>query len=174
MARQRDFTPTVAYSKTTLKDGDVYIETVDYQSSQEVDKLESKNREWIRPWSISDSRYMASNSITFGIYMESHGVVGKISIYDIDTDISKTAQITYWIDKEFSNKGIVTRAVRLINEYASTTLSLCEVYASVFHGNEASVKVLTKNSYLTDVGSTATATANGLPVELQVYKVVFS
>ena len=54
----------------------------------------------------------------------------------------------YWIGESFWNKGIATKAVSMISEYAFEKLGLNRIYAKVFDPNVASMKVLEKCGYL--------------------------
>ena len=58
------------------------------------------------------------------------------------------AEVGYWLGKKYRNRGITTKAVSLITNYGFKKLKLLRMYAHVFPGNEASVKVLKKNGYV--------------------------
>jgi RimJ/RimL family protein N-acetyltransferase len=57
------------------------------------------------------------------------------------------AELGYWLGKEYRGRGIITEAVGLVTKYAFDKLKLKRVSANVFSWNEASKKVLKKNSY---------------------------
>jgi RimJ/RimL family protein N-acetyltransferase len=60
----------------------------------------------------------------------------------------RSAEIGYWLGREFWGRGIATEAVKATTEYAFKTFDLCRVYACVFAWNPASAKVLEKCGYL--------------------------
>ncbi len=62
----------------------------------------------------------------------------------------KTAEIGYWLGEPFWNKGIVTRAVKLITEYGFNELGFIRIHTGVFEYNIASMNVLEKNGYIKD------------------------
>lgn len=72
------------------------------------------------------------------------GLIGLILQKDV---YRKSAEIGYWIGEPFWGKGIVTKAIELIVEYAFEELKLIRIYAGVFEYNTASMKVLEKNGF---------------------------
>lgn len=69
------------------------------------------------------------------------GVAGLI----LQTDIyKKTAEIGYWIGEPHWNKGIATKAVKLLVNYGFEGLKLRRIFSGVFENNKASQKVLEK------------------------------
>ncbi len=61
-----------------------------------------------------------------------------------------TAEIGYWLGEPFWNKGIVTKAVALITDYAFNELCFIRIHTGIFEYNIASMKVLEKNGYKKD------------------------
>lgn len=61
-----------------------------------------------------------------------------------------TAEIGYWLGEPFWNKGIVTKAVALITDYAFNELGFIRIHTGIFEYNIASMKVLEKNGYKKD------------------------
>jgi len=57
------------------------------------------------------------------------------------------AEIGYWLGREFWGRGIMTGAVRAVSTYAFDTLDLVRLFACVFDGNEASIRVLQNAGY---------------------------
>ncbi len=66
------------------------------------------------------------------------GLAGLILQKDVDR---KSAEIGYWIGEPFWGKGIATRAVELIIEYAFEELKLIRIFACSFQYNVASIGV---------------------------------
>ena len=73
------------------------------------------------------------------------GIIGLIKQQDVH---EKSAELGYWIGEPFWNKGITTKAVKLITDYGFKNLDIVRIYSSVFEYNTASMKVLEKNGYL--------------------------
>jgi len=81
--------------------------------------------------------------VTFAIEFEGKlcGVIGLVPQQDV---YKKTAEIGYWIGEPFWNKGIATKAVQLITDYAFNELDFVRLHTGVFEYNTASMKVLEK------------------------------
>src|SRR4030095_524029 len=107
------------------------------------------------PYSIDD----AINFITFVKYqipqtnfaIEFQGhYCGMIGL-NPQTDLYRqTAEIGYWLGEAYWNKGIATKAVRLITEYGFDKLKFARIHTGVFEYNSASMKVLEKNGFKKD------------------------
>ena len=57
------------------------------------------------------------------------------------------AEIGYWLGKSYWDKGLMTKAIKIILDYAFNQLKLRRVYAKVFIKNKPSVRVLGKNNF---------------------------
>lgn len=106
------------------------------------------------PYTINDAKgWIALNlklskkkkkeEINFAIDINNE-VAGGIGLRDIK---AHKAEIGYWLGKKYWNKGIMTKAVRLITDYAFKELRLCRVYAAIAPQNKASARVLIKSGY---------------------------
>lgn len=58
-----------------------------------------------------------------------------------------SAEIGYWLGEPYWGRGIATRAVRAMTEWAFATTSLERLFACVFATNPASARVLTNAGY---------------------------
>lgn len=75
-------------------------------------------------------------------------VIGGIGLQR-QTDVHRlTAEIGYWLGEPFWGRGIATRAVRAVTEWAFAVTPLERLYACVFATNPASARVLEKAGYL--------------------------
>ncbi len=75
------------------------------------------------------------------------GVIGLTRQSDV---YKKTAEIGYWIGEPFWNKGIATRAVKLMTGYGLQSLDFVRIHTGVFEYNIGSMRVLEKNGYAKD------------------------
>lgn len=80
------------------------------------------------------------NYIEFAILMDNK-FVGTICIENIDK-INKKASIGYWVAKPYRNRGIATKAVKLIVDIGFNKLKLKRIYAKVDEDNIQSRGVL--------------------------------
>jgi [ribosomal protein S5]-alanine N-acetyltransferase len=76
--------------------------------------------------------------------------VGNISLSPGTDVYRKTAEIGYFIGEPYWNKGIATKAVKLIVEYGFKELGLARIHTGVFDYNEASMRVLEKCGFERD------------------------
>jgi [ribosomal protein S5]-alanine N-acetyltransferase len=90
---------------------------------------------------------IAKPSLHFCIEVNKH-VAGSISIFPKDDVYRKTAEIGYYIAEPYWKRGIGTKAIGLITEYAWKTLDIVKLYAEVFEFNKASMRALEKNNYI--------------------------
>lgn len=104
------------------------------------------------PYSLQDAWNFISRCeqedpvVTFAIEYHDNfaGVIGLIP----QTDIYRlTAELGYWIGEAWWNKGIATRAVKLIVQYGFEQLGLMRIYSGVFEHNKASQRVLEKADF---------------------------
>jgi len=127
--------------------------------AQDADSLYDvtiRNREWLSAWmSWMDRVIDVSDTYAFlraaekeayehtafkgGIWR--HGnLIGCIDLHQIDW-VNGNARIGYWIDKEHTGRGIITRAVHLLTEYAFEALDLHRIEIHVATENRASRRV---------------------------------
>ena len=105
------------------------------------------------PYTKSDARrwiYFANN-IVKGYFraIELNGeVVGCIGVEKQEDVYCKSAELGYWIGQAHWNKGIMTHVVKEAVEYAFAKMGIVRLYAHVFDGNIASVRVLEKAGFL--------------------------
>ncbi len=104
------------------------------------------------PYSLQDARDFITHCQVHSpplnmavIYQgELAGAIGLVTQTDVYTG---TAEIGYWLGEPYWNKGIMTRAVRLMVDYAFTTLKLRRVFTAVYAYNSASMRVLEKAGF---------------------------
>ena len=74
--------------------------------------------------------------------------VGNISL-SVGTDVyRKSAEIGYFIGEPFWNKGIATKAVRLITQWGFSNLDIVRIFTGVFEYNLSSQRVLEKCGFI--------------------------
>ncbi|TGE14930.1 GNAT family N-acetyltransferase [Hymenobacter elongatus] len=73
--------------------------------------------------------------------------VGALSVLFKDDINRRSAEIGYWLGRQYWGRGIATAAVRVLTEYAFVHFDVCRLYAEIFARNEASAQVLAKAGY---------------------------
>jgi RimJ/RimL family protein N-acetyltransferase len=85
------------------------------------------------------------NYIEFAIFMDNK-FVGTICLENIDK-VNKKASIGYWVAKSYRNKGIATKAVKLVVSFGFNKLKLKRIYAKVIEDNIQSCSVLKDSGF---------------------------
>ena len=75
----------------------------------------------------------------FGIWVDDSVMVGFAKLCGVGTSV---VEVGYWIGEKFTGRGIVTRAVKTLLDYANTELGCDEIIAWVDEKNEKSQEVL--------------------------------
>ena len=104
------------------------------------------------PYTVDDAIFFINLTkqenpqLTFAIEYQGKlcGVAGLLKHADI---YKNTAEIGYWIGEPYWNKGIATRAVKLLTEYGLRHLNYARLQTGIFEHNKSSMKVLEKCGY---------------------------
>ena len=145
--------PTLSYGLTTLRAltsadiPDVHRELQDPVIHQFTTILPHYTLEDAEFYVTKKStQYLAEkNELAFGIVHDDI-FSGVISLHDIHL-ADHCAEVGYWIAASMRRKGIGSRAVRLITEYAFTTLGFRRIEAKVDVKNEASNALFLKEGF---------------------------
>jgi ribosomal-protein-serine acetyltransferase len=84
--------------------------------------------------------YSDGSSLNLAIFYKSQ-LVGSVVLESIDAKKHYSAEISYWIDIKFQGKGIVTKCVKNILDYAFYELSLQRVSLQIAESNTKSKKI---------------------------------
>jgi ribosomal-protein-alanine N-acetyltransferase len=95
--------------------------------------------------------------------------VGGIGL-QLRTDIERcSAEIGYWLGREYWGRGMVTAALRKVTAFALQTFSLTRVYALPFADNAASIRVLEKAGYICEGRLRRSAIKDGVVKDQVLY-----
>ncbi len=95
--------------------------------------------------------------------------IGGISLHR-GSDIERAgAELGYWIGEEFWNRGIATRAIQLVTDYAFNDLELLRVFAVPFTSNIGSCRALEKAGYVREGHLRQSAVKDGRVVDQYLY-----
>ncbi len=145
-----------------LQDGNIILRSFKDEDLTPLSTLANNKKIWNNlrdsmpyPYTETDAAFFIhicmqeSTPMTFAIEHEDLfcGTIGLVPKDDLDL---RTAELGYWIGEPFWNKGIATKAIKLIAEYGFKNLELEKIQASVFSYNDASIKVLLKNGFQRD------------------------
>lgn len=97
--------------------------------------------------------------------------VGGIGIFPQDDVHAKNAETGYWLAEPFWGRGIVTKAVKEIVEFAFKTYDIERIFARPFGTNTASQKVLEKAGFTLEAKFEKTICKNGELLDELVYAI---
>ena len=129
------------------------------------------------PYTVADARaYIGAvatqePTLNFAIVV-GDGPVGGIGLRVGDDIERRTAEIGYWLGRDYRKRGIMTAAVRAVTDYAFTSLDLLRVFALPFKENVASVRVLEKTGYAREGLLRASAVKDGHVRDQYLYAIV--
>lgn len=99
-------------------------------------------REWVDS-NLKSRKDSDGSRIHFALDMGGE-VVGSIGLTNID---GHKAEVGYWLAEKHWNKGIMPKALSLVEKYAFGEMGLRRIYAKVFEPNKRSVRALEKSGY---------------------------
>jgi ribosomal-protein-alanine N-acetyltransferase len=129
------------------------LETAD---AEELARLLSANRVFMAPYGperpegfftveAQRERLVAAEYL-FGIFDEG-ALAGTIALSNLVRDVFQSASLGYWVDCERNGRGLATRGVGAIVEFAFAELGLHRLEAATLVDNIASIRVLEKNHF---------------------------
>jgi len=100
---------------------------------------------------------------------EAIGGIGLVRQSDVNRI---SAEIGYWLGEPFWGRGIASRAVRALTEYAFANFNLLRIYAWVFEWNPASARVLEKAGYRREGRLRQSVIKNGQVIDQFLYAIL--
>ncbi len=139
-----------------LIEGKVRIRTLRYADREQLTVLANNKKIWLNvrdmfphPYTFEDAEKFIDSvkqqdpQVTFAIEYD-FKFVGAIGMV-LQRDVYRfSAELGYWIGEPYWGKGIATKALTLMCNYAYDELNMEKLFAGVFEGNEGSKKVLEK------------------------------
>lgn len=119
---------------------------------------------------MAEFSFQKKEAFIFGIReKENLKLIGAIGLH-IDIGNNK-AEVGYWLGKSFWNKGYVSEGLREVLKFGFEELKLNKIYASHFHHNPASGKVLEKNGFEFEGILKEEILKNGIYLDLYKYAI---
>ena len=85
--------------------------------------------------------------IVYGMFLNPGELVGVISLTP-GRDVNRySAEVGYFVDEQYWNRGYATEALRLVGNFAQFRHGFKRLYATVFDYNLASMRVLEKAGF---------------------------
>ena len=95
--------------------------------------------------------------------------VGSIGVFRQGNVHRRTADLGYYIAKEYRGKGMMTEAVRQICTYVFDNSDILRIYAEPFSYNAASCRVLEKAGFQYEGTLRCNAVKNGRILDMKMY-----
>jgi len=168
-------------------DSEIVLKEIELFDAEEIFKLIDADRENLRKWlSFVDSTKELFDTedfiksilflpeeirdiVTVIIYKgQKIGLIG----FKLTDFVNKKTEIGYWITKEFENKGIVTKSVIKMIDYAFTTLNLNRIQIKCAIGNEKSSKIPKKLNFKFEGIERSAELLNGKFIDAEVYSIL--
>jgi RimJ/RimL family protein N-acetyltransferase len=97
--------------------------------------------------------------------------IGGIGLHLQQDVYRRSAEVGYWLGEPFWGKGIATKALRALTEYAFTQFDLARLFATVFEWNPASARVLEKAGYRCEGCLRKAVTKDGKTIDEFLYSI---
>ncbi len=118
----------------------------------------------------SREKYIKDGSGNFGIWLGAQ-LVGVVSLFDVNTTHRK-AEVGYWIGAPFAGRGIITKAVSSLLDYAFSELGLNRIQLCCATDNKPSQRVAEKLGFLLEGLAREDRTLRGSRVSHQVWSLL--
>ncbi|MFE7126080.1 GNAT family N-acetyltransferase [Streptomyces sp. NPDC057617] len=113
-----------------------------------------RNRDHMRPWEPyrpdefftpqTQARWLADPSVRRWFAADGTRIVGEVNLSSVSLGAFRSAVLGYWIDAEYTGRGLATRAVQEVCRAARDELGLHRIEAGTMLANAASQRVLRK------------------------------
>ena len=100
-----------------------------------------------KPYTMQDAQWWISTGSKIGIVkaIECNGtLIGCIGADRGEFEYQRSAEIGYWIAKDYWRQGVATQAINELIPLIFKTTNIVRLFASVFSKNTASIRVLDK------------------------------
>lgn len=168
-------------------DSEIVLKEIELSDAEDIFKLIDSDRENLRIWlSFIDSTKEIADTedfirsilflpkdirdlVTVIIYKgQKIGLIG----FKLTDFVNKKTEIGYWISKEFENKGIVTKSVVKMIDYAFNNLELNRIQIKCGIGNEKSLKIPKKLNFKFEGIERSAELLNGKFIDAEVYSIL--
>lgn len=99
-------------------------------------------------------------------------VIGSIGVFRKDNIHSKTAEMGYYIGKEYWGQGIGTSAVKQVCKYIFENTDIIRIFPEPFAYNFGSCRILEKSGFLYEGTLRKNAVKNGVVLDMKLYSII--
>lgn len=144
----------------------VYLRRCRKIDAPELRELMLKNRDYLEKWIqpqpdaitlqcvtalIAEDQLLAKKGqrLDLSIFrIEDDRMIGRIALHSVDFGIQRSAGLSYWIDKDETNKGYATEALATLISFAFEECSLHRIWLAIAKENKASTAVSKKLGFI--------------------------
>ncbi|MDK2929314.1 MAG: ribosomal-protein-serine acetyltransferase [Methanococcus sp.] len=168
-------------------DSQIVLKEIELSDAEDIFKLIDSDRENLRIWlSFVDSTKEIEDTKDFirsilflpgdirdfvAVIIYNEQKIGLIG-FKLTDFVNKKTEIGYWISKEFENKGIVTKSVVKMINYAFNNLELNRIQIKCGIGNEKSSKIPKKLNFKFEGIERSAELLNGKFIDAEVYSIL--
>lgn len=148
----------------------IYLRPLRLRDRAAWNHVRAENRDWLAPWEATiplisaheeanllpsyfemvrgqNKEAREGRSFSFAIW-QAGNLIGQISLGGVLYGAMRGGHIGYWIDRNYANKGYTTAAVKLLTDFAFSSLKLHRIEINLRPENVASRKVAEKAGYI--------------------------
>jgi ribosomal-protein-serine acetyltransferase len=168
-------------------DSQIVLKEIELSDAEDIFKIIDSDRENLRIWlSFVDSTKEIEDTKDFirsilflpgdirdfvAVIIYNEQKIGLIG-FKLTDFVNKKTEIGYWISKEFENKGIVTKSVVKMINYAFNNLELNRIQIKCGIGNEKSSKIPKKLNFKFEGIERSAELLNGKFIDAEVYSIL--
>jgi len=134
---------------------------------------------WLRdqfpqPYTLDDARIWLARNLDvpkqsqFAIVIDGEAA-GGIGLYFQSDIFRRSAEIGYWLGEKHWGRGVMTEAVVQVTRFGFERYGFAHIFAGVFEGNTASVRVLEKAGYQLEGRLRKHVTKRGVTMDDLIY-----
>lgn len=167
-----------------LKIDNIELKKVEKSDAQRLAEIANEKEIWRNlkdtypfPYSEKDAIDFITHSneteygSSLGIYLDNL-LVGIIGVSRLSDIYRKTGLLGYWVAADQRNKGIISKSIPIIVEYAFSVMNLARVDALVYEYNPASIKVLEKCGFTLEAISRKAAFKDNQLIDIHRYYLI--
>lgn len=130
-----------------ISDGRVSVSTTAYTDVLRLINIKEKRKEFLSPWTARPNDRVGLEAHFFTTLYD-RDIVGQLCLWDLRRRQETVCSISYWIEKNYSNLGITTIAVRLLTSHAFSAMNVSTIEAAIQPNNLASIRVAEKSGFV--------------------------
>lgn len=168
-------------------DSEIVLKEIELSDAEDIFKLIDSDRKNLRIWlsfvdstkEIEDTKDFIRSTLFLpedirdfvAVIIYNGQKIGLIG-FKLTDFVNKKTEIGYWISKEFENKGIVTKSVVKMINYAFNNLELNRIQIKCGIGNEKSSKIPKKLNFKFEGIERSAELLNGKFIDAEVYSIL--